>query len=312
MDRSGQDNDRPAAELALQQSSQETYEYDRTLDANSGITNLNGAAVAGRGLVTKITHADGKYQQFKYDAYGNKRWEDNELRKFTSYTYDEYNRLLNVTRPLNGITTYTYNPTNGAGSRLSHTTNSPDTVTVRTSATTNITTNNVYDENFRKTSSTAAFGTSAAATTWFHYDPVGNQDYMTDPRGSSSGDARYTTYTDYDSRNRKWRLRESLGRTTQFLYEDKINVTRIIRPDQTAEIKSYDGMNHLRFDTVPKTASESITTEFQYYQWNVHSASLLSKVIDGESHGTTFEYDAIRLEDEDDLSGWLVPNLGLR
>ncbi len=264
----------------------ETYEYDRALGAN-GITNLSGAVVAGRGLVTKITHADGTYQRFAYDAYGNKRWEDNELRKASSYTYDEYNRLLTVTKPLNEITTYTYNPTNGTGSRLSHTTNSPDTVTVPT----NIVTNNVYDENFRKTSSTAAFGTPAAARTWFHYDPVGNQDYITDPRGSSSGDARYTTCTDYDSRNRKWRLREPLGRTTQFLYEDKINVTRIIRPDQTAEIKSYDGMNHLRFDTVPKTANESITTEFQYYQWNVHSASLLSKVIDGESHGTTFEYD---------------------
>ena len=63
----------------------ETYEYDRALDGagNNGITNLNGAAVGGRGLVTKITHADGNYQQFKYDAYGNKRWEDNELRKIT-------------------------------------------------------------------------------------------------------------------------------------------------------------------------------------------------------------------------------------
>ena len=39
----------------------ETYEYDRVFDGN-GVTNLNGATVAGRGLVTKITHADGKYQ----------------------------------------------------------------------------------------------------------------------------------------------------------------------------------------------------------------------------------------------------------
>ncbi|TMP89248.1 MAG: hypothetical protein E6L08_15155, partial [Verrucomicrobia bacterium] len=38
----------------------ETYEYDRTLDA-TGITNLTGAVVGGRGLVTKITHADNNY-----------------------------------------------------------------------------------------------------------------------------------------------------------------------------------------------------------------------------------------------------------
>ena len=33
-------------------SATETYEYDRALDAN-GVTNPNGAAKAGRGLVTK-------------------------------------------------------------------------------------------------------------------------------------------------------------------------------------------------------------------------------------------------------------------
>ena len=85
----------------------ETYEYDRALDAN-GITNLNGAAVGGRGLVTKITHADGKYQRVKYDAYGNKRWEDNELRKTTSYTYDDYNRLTSTTDPLQNADNVSY------------------------------------------------------------------------------------------------------------------------------------------------------------------------------------------------------------
>ena len=270
----------------------ETYEYDRVL-AN-GITDLNGAAVPGRGLVTKITHAapESAFQRFAYDAYGNKRWEDNELRNASSYAYDEYNRLLTVTRPLNGITNYTYNPTNGGGSRLSHTTNNPDTVTVRTSATTsNIVTKNVYDENFRKTSTTAADGTAQAATTWFHYDSVGNQDYVTDPRGSSTPSAAWTTYTDYDNRNRKWRIREPLGRTTQFYYDDKINLTRIIRPDTTTETKAYDGMNRLITDTVPKETGVSIVTQFQYYAWNVRSGSLLSKVIDGNIHNTTFEYD---------------------
>ena len=70
----------------------ETYEYERTYDAN-GITNLNGGAVAGRGLHTKVTHGDGTYQTFKYDWYGNKAWQDDELRNATSYTYDDYNRL---------------------------------------------------------------------------------------------------------------------------------------------------------------------------------------------------------------------------
>jgi len=92
-----------------------------------------------------------------------KRFRDSLLRNATSYTYDEYNRLRNATRPLNGITIYTYNPTNRGGSPLLHTTNNPDTVQVQTSANTNITTTNVYDENFRKTSATVG-----ASTTWFH------------------------------------------------------------------------------------------------------------------------------------------------
>src|SRR5439155_2623598 len=112
----------------------------------------------------------GTYQTFGYDAYGNRLWEEDELYKHTSYFYDNYNRLLTVTRPLNEISNYTYTPTYGTGGSYSHTTNNPDKITVRTSNTSNIVTQNVYDENFLKTQSTAAYGTSQAATTWFNYD----------------------------------------------------------------------------------------------------------------------------------------------
>ena len=127
----------------------ETYEYDRALGAD-GTTNPTGAAQSGRGLVTKITHTapESNYQSFGYDAYGNKRWEENELRQHASYIYDDYNRLLTVTNPLGKITTYTYNSTNGSNTdpRL-HTTNNPDMVTTPTG----IKTSNVYDQDFRKT-----------------------------------------------------------------------------------------------------------------------------------------------------------------
>jgi RHS repeat-associated protein len=254
----------------------ETYEYDK-----NGVT-----PVAGRGLVTKIAHADHKYRSFGYDAYGNKLWEENELRKRTSYTYDSYNRVLTIKDPIGQTTgrttTFTYTPTNGGGgSPYKHTTNSPDTVTTPAV----IVTTNVYDENFRKTQTSVD-----GKTTWFHYDNVGNQDYVTDPRGTSSP-GNYTTYTDYDSRNRKWQVREPLGRTTWFEYGDNINITKIHRPDGTVEDKSYDGMNRLSTDTVPKAQGVSIVTQFQYYPYNVHSGALLWKVIDGESHTTTFEYD---------------------
>src|SRR4030095_11635471 len=70
---------RPANESGLQ--AWDTYEYDRVLDSYpNGITNLLGQASPGRGLVSKITHGDSPantFQQFKYDAYENNRWEDN-------------------------------------------------------------------------------------------------------------------------------------------------------------------------------------------------------------------------------------------
>src|SRR5205823_768776 len=174
----------------------ETYEYDN---------NAGGAHCAGRGSVTKITHTDGSYQSFKYDQWGNKVKEWNELGERTDYVYDDYNRVTSVTKA-SETTTYDYSPTEGGQSYL-HTTNSPYWAT----APTGIKTHNVYDENWRKTSSTDAYGTSNA-TTSFIYDDVGNLRYVTDPD-------YHTTETDYDTRNRKWHVWDALRHETTFTYD---------------------------------------------------------------------------------------------
>jgi RHS repeat-associated protein len=261
----------------------ETYEYD-----------VNGTtAVPGRGLVTKITHADGKYQSFGYDAYGNKLWQKDELLKQTSYTYDDYKRVLTIKDPLGQIsghtTTYTYNSTNGSNTdpRL-HTTDSPDTVTTPTG----IQASNVYDQNFRKTSSSVA-----GLTTWFNYDPVGNQTYVTDPRGTSTP-GPYTTYTDYDARNRKSQVRAPLSYTTQFLYEDGLNMTKIVRAYGTqqsnTETKAYDAMNRVLSDAVQKSTNVYLTTWFTY-----NPSGTISQITDARgsqsgdpTYTTSFYYDA--------------------
>ncbi len=256
----------------------ETYEYDRAFGAD-GMTNLNGVMKNGRGLVTKITHADGTYQTFKYDAYGNKRWQDNELRNRTSYTYDDYKRLRTVTDPLNKTTTYTYNSTNG-GSSFLHTTNNPDTVTTPTG----IVTKNIYDANFRKTSSTAAYGTALAATTSFLYDNVGNLTRLTDPRSK-------VTVNTYDTRNRKTSTTEASGttlaRTTTWHYDEASNIYQIDRPDNTHETKTYDAVNRVLTDTVPQTTSINLTTTFVY-----NPSGTIASVTDANNHTTSFGYDA--------------------
>ncbi len=216
----------------------ETYEYD--LSANN----------TSRGLVTKIQHADGKYQSFGYDVYGNKLWEENELRNRTSYTYDDYNRLLTTTNALNKTATYTYKPTNGNGTNpYLHTTNNPDTITTPTG----IVTTNDYDQNFRKTSTTVG-----SSITRFGYDNVGNPTTVTDP-------LNHTTTTDYDTRNRKWDVWDALNHRTMFTYDGASNVIRIDHPDGGWETKAYDGMNRLGAHSVYKSASETLTTRFGYW-----------------------------------------------
>jgi RHS repeat-associated protein len=249
------------------QQASETYEYDRKSD---------NTPCAGRGLITKITHADGKFQSLKYDQWGNKLSEWNELGERTDYVYDSYNRVTSVTRA-NEITAYTYRPTNGGGgSPYLHTTNNPDTVR----SPTNILTSNVYDQNFRKTSTT-----TAGRTTWFDYDLVGNQTCVTDPRGTGPCSSGYTTSTEYDTRNRKWHVWDAQGHLTTFTYDNASNVTRIDRPG-TWEEKTYDAVNRVLTHKVPKDNSTNITTTFHY-----NPSGTLQWVKDGENRQYSFEYN---------------------
>ena len=262
----------------------ETYEYDR---------NSSNNPCAGRGLVTKITHTDGTYQSFSYDQWGNKLHEWNELGQHTGYVYDSYNRVTSVTRA-NETTTYTYNSTNGNGtSPYLHTTNSPDTVT----SPTNILTTNVYDRNFRKTSSSVS-----GRTTWFHYDAVGNQDHVTDPRAAhgcdpNGCDPTYTTSIEYDTRNRKWHVDDAQNHRTTFTYDDASNVLRIDRPGGNWETNTYDALNRVRDHTVSFKSGNpavNLTTWFTY-----NPSGTISKVTDARGSGrgdagytTQFQYNA--------------------
>jgi len=268
----------PAPNWQWSQQASETYEYDMT---------ASNQPCAGRGLVTKITHADYRYQSFKYNQWGNKVDEWNELGERTDYAYDSYNRVTSATRIMtsgpNEVMTYTYRPTSGNGtSPYLHTTNNPDTIT----SPTGILTSKVYDQNFRKTSTTVA-----GRTTWFHYDPVGNQDCVTDPRGTGACSPTYTTSTEYDTRDRKWKVWDAQGHLTTFGYDSASNVTSILRPDQTAETKTYDALNRVLTDKVPKSGPASSPTEFVNTTFQYNPSGTLQWVRDGENHTASFQYN---------------------
>jgi RHS repeat-associated protein len=251
----------------------ETYEYDR---------NEAGNAVPGRGLVKKITHADNTYQSFGYSQFGNKIWEENELRQRTTYTYDNYNRVLSVSYPLNITENFSYIKP-GTSSSYLHTTNSVYTHTSRG----RMVTKNVYDQNWRKTSTTAASGT-LNLTTGFAYDTVGNLTDVTDPRSQ-------ITHHGYDNRNRKTSTTEAyttpLANTTVWHYDPANNINKIDRPDGKSETKGYDALNRVTWHSVPRQVPGgnpiNLITHFYY-----NPSGTLQKVKDAKGHDTTFDYDA--------------------
>jgi RHS repeat-associated protein len=250
----------------------ETYEYDRSASPAN-------VPIAGRGLITKITHADAKYKSFRYDQFGRKVSEWDELGRRTSYAYDAYNRVISVAKMPNAPTTFDYSPAQGDGARSYwHTTNS----TYWQVSPVGVVTRSLFDKNFRKTSSTVG-----GSTTWFHYDPVGNQDYVTDPRGSGPGDSLYTTYTDYDARNRKYRTRQPLNQTTTLTLDAASNIRSIQRPDNTIASKTYDAVNRVLNDTVPKSATENLTTVYTY-----NPSGTVASIRDPRVKTTTFAYNA--------------------
>jgi RHS repeat-associated protein len=248
----------------------ETYEYDRT---------TAGAACAGRGLITKITHADGKWQSSGYSQFGSKLWEENELRQRTIYTYDNYNRVLTAKDPMNHTETSSYLKP-GASSSYLHTTNSVYTHTSRAG----IVTTNTYDQNFRKASSAVG-----SATTSFDYDNVGNVTWVTDP-------LTHKTRNIYDNRNRKASTTEAQGTnlaaTTVWHYDGAGNINQVDRPDNTHETKGYDGLNRMIWDSVPQGPTVNLTTRYGYNS----SGTLFwvknpQQAVNDATAGTYFEYD---------------------
>jgi RHS repeat-associated protein len=250
---------------AQNQVAYEIYEYDR---------NASGQACPGRGLVTKVTHADGKYRSASYSQFGNKMWEENELRQRTTYSYDNYNRVLSITKPGIGAETFSYLKPS-TNSPYLHTTNSIYTDTSRAG----IVTTNVYNPNWLKTATTVA-----GTTTSFDYDNVGNLTWVTEPLNRK-------THNTYDNRNRKTSATEAYGTnvaaTTVWHYDGVSNINRVDRPDGIHETKGIDALNRVLWTVVPQSATVDLPTWFGY-----NPSGTIQWVKDSNLHVTTFDYDA--------------------
>jgi YD repeat-containing protein len=251
-----------------------TMEYDLQFVNGSQST----APCSGRGLVTKVTYADGKYRTFGYDPAGNRVWEENELRQRTSHTYDAYHRITSTTDPLNRttLTSYGDNPSEA----MNHTDNRPRRVQTPMGKTTIYS----YDAN-RRTSDKIEGDGSAERKAWHYgYDECGNLTVMREQVGGVAGAEtwRDTTF-DFDERDRKITEYAPLGRTTDWQYDGAGNISWIHYADGSFVSKAYDNLNRLH--TI--TDEMSRTTVYNYYP-----SGKVESIVDPKGFVYRYEYDA--------------------
>jgi YD repeat-containing protein len=232
----------------------ETYDYDRAFDAN-GENSGNSTAqapVAGRGLVTRITHADGTYQAFGYDKYANKLWQEDELRHRTTMTYDAYKRVLTISDPLNHIVTNNYVPTGKTSSWIT-TSSLPFYATLPSTKKTTF----YYDGNWRKTRVQQAPGTADEANTYFTYDNLGNLLTTQDPRGN-------VTTNVYDPRNRLTSTTDALTHATAFTYDAHSNKLTTTKANNEVITNAYDKLNRVIRVSTTRDASTTDVRNMVY------------------------------------------------
>ena len=244
----------------------------------------------GRGQITRVTHDDGTYIQNAYNGDGTLAWTAdenhpeaiNDPTKRTRYVYDEYNRVTSITDPTGHITTKSYTPWDGSN-RLSHISSF---VFHEVSGAGKVTDQDC-DANFRPIWKRQGTGADAVTTT-YHYDAVGNMDWIQDPN------LHTTTYT-YDERDRKQSMIPPAPYNTQvttWQYDGVGNMTRENRPDNTFRQVEYNAMNRIWKEHQPRLVDgDDLVTTYIYF----HSG-MLQSVQDPKGQTTLFTYDARNLK----------------
>lgn len=238
-----------------------TYEYEKKAD---------GSHCTGRGLVTKITHNDGKFLQYGYNPDGTLAWSADEnhpnatsTTQSTRYTYDDYKRIASKTDPLNHQTTYTYVRWNHGSSPYDHT----DPLVFRQTSPFGLSVDHDCDDNYRVTSETKApgYAPEKAVTAFAYYDD-GTLQSVIDPR------LKTTTYF-YDLRGRKIGMNDAAGdlnaatppRTVSWSYDTAQNITTEQRANDQTVASQYDDMGRLKTQTVKRTTTVSDVTQMTYW-----------------------------------------------
>lgn len=242
-------------------------------DANNVITDMEYQA---RGWLTAkkvrgtddLTEADDAITRMEYDLTGKVTKVIQADGDFVSFNYDAAHRLTSVTDALNNSITYTLD---NAGNRTVETTKDPGNTVKRSLS-------RVYDTLGRlQISKNAASATLSTLT----YDANDNLNTTTDGLNR-------VTDQDVDPLNRLIKTIQDQGvgkisATTQFEYDARDNLTKVIDPKNLNTVYTYNGLNDLTALSSPDTGSTSYTYD---------SAGNRLTQTDARNKTSTYSYDS--------------------
>ena len=190
------------------------------------------------------------------------------LSHVSSYTYDDYRRLKSVTTPDRndgtGLhTTSFYYDASGTGDDYRYADSNVTCVVLPSGKKTKT----FYDENRRKIKVPAGYGSGEDAITSYEYDFAGNVTKMIAPEQQPGGQyAGYSTRTEYDERNRPWRVTDALNHQTTITYDATGRQKKVTRANnQEITYDTFDEMNRVTQQTVTQAPNPAATTKYQYY-----------------------------------------------
>lgn len=241
-------------------------------DANGVISdmeyNARGWLLARKARGTDNTgETDDVITRMEYDAAGQASKVIQADGEFINFSYDAAHRLTSISDALGNSITYTLD---NAGNRTSEETKDPSSVLTRNLS-------RVYDMLGRLQASKNADSETLATLA---YDANDNLDTSTDGLNR-------VTNQDVDPLNRLIKTIQNVGginATTQFTYDARDNLTKVIDPKNLDTVYAYNGLNDLTQLTSPDTGSTLYTYD---------AAGNRETQVDAKAVTTTYHYDVL-------------------
>lgn len=207
-----------------------------------------------------------------------------------TYGYDAVDRLITQTDPVGGVTSLVYDQLGNQvqatlpGARVWHMSVDTDGELLEATDPTGARTQATYNVLGEQVTSTQLVRSpaSAAYTTTFQYDVLGNQTSVTDPMGNVGT-------ADYDAVGQVASTTDPLGHTTGYEYNLDGQPTTVTAPDGTAVVNGYDQAG--RLVSIADLDASGATLRTASFGYDV--AGYQTSATDPNGNTTTATYDAV-------------------